>query len=604
MLKNLPIQRKLMVIILLTTIATLLLMRGTLLTCEFLRFEHATTRQLATVGEIIAANSTAALAFANQGDAEETLSALKAERYITAAALYDKDGKLFSKYPADLPDDALPAAPQKDGVQFEHSFLAEFQPVVQGEKRLGTLYLRFDMGTLKHEWLRISISITLAVIAAVILVAYLLSQKLQQHISKPILALAETARAISDQRDYSVRAKKFGADEVGLLTDAFNQMVEQVQKQNRDLLQFAAIVTSSDDAIISKNLDGIITSWNHGAEKLFGYPAPEVIGRPLLILVPPDRADEEPRILAHVAHGESLDHFETVRVKKDGTRIDIAATVSPIRDAHGKVVGISKIARDITERIRVKAEIQKLNLELERRVIERTAQLETANKELEAFSYSVSHDLRAPLRAVNGFAGIVLEQFGPQIPAEAARYLERIRSGGQRMGQLIDDLLEFSRLGRQSMNRHAVDSAKLVQAVLDESAPQREGRPIEIHVRNLPECQGDSALLKQVWTNLISNAIKYTRGREPAVIDIGCDVKDDEEVYFVRDNGAGFEMTYAHKLFGVFQRLHREDQFEGTGVGLAIVQRIVHRHGGRVWAEAELGKGAAFYFTLKEKTKL
>jgi len=229
-------------------------------------------------------------------------------------------------------------------------------------------------------------------------------------------------------------------------------------------------------------------------------------------------------------------------------------------------------------------------------------QLEAANKELESFSYSVSHDLRAPLRAVNGFAGIVLEEFGPQLPAMAQRYLERIRMGGQQMGELIDDLLAFSRLSRQALKRQRVDTTQLVQGVLDDLAAQREGRQLEVQIGTLPHCSGDPALLKQVWINLISNAIKYTRGREPARIEINCEPDHGEDIYFVRDNGTGFDMQYAHKLFGVFQRLHRADEFEGTGVGLAIVQRIIHRHGGRVWAEAHQGQGAIFRFTLgKEK---
>ena len=234
-------------------------------------------------------------------------------------------------------------------------------------------------------------------------------------------------------------------------------------------------------------------------------------------------------------------------------------------------------------------------------VARRTAELEAANRELEAFSYSISHDLRAPLRAINGFAGIVLEDFGPQLPPEARGFLERVRNGGQRMGELIDDLLAFARLSRQPVNRRPVDMTRVMNEAIAELNPQSNGRQIQLRVSTLPACQGDPALLKQACLNLLSNAVKYSRDREPALVEVGSTHEKGADVYFVRDNGVGFDMQYASKLFGVFQRLHRADEFEGTGVGLAIVQRIVHRHGGRVWASAELGRGATFYFTIGEE---
>jgi light-regulated signal transduction histidine kinase (bacteriophytochrome) len=230
---------------------------------------------------------------------------------------------------------------------------------------------------------------------------------------------------------------------------------------------------------------------------------------------------------------------------------------------------------------------------------ERADQLKAANKELEAFSYSVSHDLRAPLRAINGFAGIVLEDFSAQLPEEGHRHLERVRNGGQRMGELIDDLLAFSRLSRQPLDRRRVDTARLVQEVLTELNPLENHRQIELRVGELPFSHGDPALLKQVWVNLLANAFKYSRSRAPAVVEIGCEQKNGEAIFFVRDNGVGFDMQYAGKLFGVFQRLHRPDEFEGTGVGLAIVQRVLHRHGGRAWAESAPDRGATFYFTIE-----
>lgn len=303
-----------------------------------------------------------------------------------------------------------------------------------------------------------------------------------------------------------------------------------------------------------------------------------------------------------VLHGASLRNCEVHIRRKDKNweRIFSYGGMS-IADDDGQKIAFVTIT-DVTERNRAEEEIRKLNTELELRVAARTAELEFANKELESFSYSVSHDLRAPLRAIDGFAQAVMEDYGPTLPPEGQEYLRTICRGAKRMGDLIDDLLAFSRLGRQPLSRLPVDVRDLVSQCLDDLRPAYKDRSIDFQVAVLPPSLGDRALLKQVWINLLSNAIKFTGRRQHASVQIGVQFNDGKVVYFIRDNGAGFDMRYADKLFGVFQRLHRNDEFEGTGVGLAIVQRIVHRHGGRIWAESELDRGATFYFTVEEGT--
>ena len=290
----------------------------------------------------------------------------------------------------------------------------------------------------------------------------------------------------------------------------------------------------------------------------------------------------------------------------------------PVFDAQGKLVYIIHHVEDVTEFVRLKrldGERHRLTAELRSRaekmeaevyaraqeVAETSRLLEQANAELESFSYSVSHDLRAPLRAINGFSLALLEDYGTTLPPDGQALLARVRENTKRMAQLIDDLLVFSRLGRKPLEMGPVDLASLMQSVVEEQRQADPKRAIEVVVHSLPATLGDAGLLRQALSNLIENAFKFTRRQPKARIEIGSRVEGAETVYYVRDNGAGFDMKYATKLFGVFQRLHGESDFEGTGVGLALVQRIVHRHGGRVWAQAAVDQGATFYFTLRAK---
>jgi PAS domain S-box-containing protein len=355
-------------------------------------------------------------------------------------------------------------------------------------------------------------------------------------------------------------------------------------------LQLAAIVESSGDAIIASSLDGRVRSWNKGAERLFGYAAEEVLGQPLSLLLAPGRAaggdDEELALFARVAKGEPVAPFETVRRRKNGSDVDISVTISPIREG-GELVGASMAARDISDWRRAEAE-----------VLRAREAAEAANRELEAFNYSVAHDLRTPLRGIDGFSQILLEDYSGVLDAVGRKHLQRVRDAAQHMGRLIDSLLSLARVTRVNLRSQHVDLSQLARATAERLRESQPDRAVEFLISDGFTEKGDSALLGAAIENLLSNAWKFTRNQPNARIEFGSVQEGGQTAYFVRDNGAGFDMAFASKLFGVFQRLHTTSEFEGTGVGLATVDRILRRHGGRVWAEGKVGEGACFHFTV------
>ncbi|HLU77892.1 MAG TPA: PAS domain S-box protein [Burkholderiales bacterium] len=507
---------------------------------------------------------------------------------------------------------------------------------------------------------------------------------------------------------------------------AFVRDLTERKRAERGLAHLAAIVESSEEAIFSQSLNGIITSWNKGAERLFGYTNEEAIGKHADMLLPPGqtRAQSDPAPLAP----RRVD-VDARRRRKDGSLVDVAVRTSPLLGTDGAVIGVSTIAYDISVRKRERIALQEseqryrslvaamtsvvwtsdgegrfavpqssweaytgqqwpahegwgwsgmlhpsdrlgiaqrwaaaitarriyeegcrvwhartmsyrhvimravpirrddgtvrecigtltdvdaakraedairaLNQELEQRVIARTADLAEANRELEAFSYSVSHDLRAPLRAIEGFTSILLDDYAPRLDEEGTRLMERVISNVQRMDELVTDLLTFSRMSRVPISKRTVAPGQMVREIVAEFVAASPERRFDVRIGTLPPCSADASLLRQVFVNLIANAFKYSADRDPAVITVDC-ISDDDPlkplVYVVRDNGTGFDMRYAAKLFEVFERLHNRQDIEGTGVGLALVRRIVERHGGRVWAESAPQQGASFYFTLE-----
>ena len=482
-MRDWPIKRKLTAILLLISGLVLLLTSAAFVTYEVVTFRQAIRSQLATRSRILAANSTAALAFANEADATEILAALKYDPHMVAAALYTRDGRVLATYPVTASADLVPPAPQPDGYRFEGGRLVGFTPVAQGEnQRLGTLYIASDTKAVSDA-LQLSGVIAIVVLAIAMLAAYALAAKLQGRISEPILALAETATAASTRQDYSLRAPKFGEDELGALTDSFNQMLGRIEEQKRELQQHA-----------------------------------------------------------------------------------------------------TRLEQRVAERTK----------ELERRALE----LQAANSELDAFAYSVSHDLRAPLRSIDGFSQVLLEDYGAGLDEAARDSLQRVRAASQRMATLIDDLLKLARVTRTEMRTERVDLSGIARELVLDIQRTTPDRQVEFAIAPGLEAQGDSRLLRVVLDNLLRNGWKYTGKQPQPRVEFTAMDENGGRVFVIKDNGAGFDMKYADKLFGVFQRLHSTAEFEGTGVGLATVRRIINRHGGRIWAEGIVDQGATFYFTL------
>jgi PAS domain S-box-containing protein len=369
---------------------------------------------------------------------------------------------------------------------------------------------------------------------------------------------------------------------------------ESLRRSEERLRQL--VESATDYAIFSLDPDGYVRSWNRGAERTKGYKAEEIIGQHFSRFYPPEDIERgKPERELEAARTDGRVEDEGWRVRKDGSQFWANVIITALHDEHGQLIGFSKITRDLTERKRAEEQVLALNRELELRNMELVA----VNKELESFSYSVSHDLRAPLRAIDGFSAAVLEDCRDKLDAQARADLERVRAASVRMGELIDNLLKLARTARREMVHEEIDLASLAREItsaLQESSPDRKAT---FAIGSGLTVTGDRGLLRVMLENLLGNAWKFTSKRIEARIEIGRRHINGEAAYFISDNGAGFDMQYADKLFGAFQRLHEEGDFPGTGIGLATAQRIIHRHGGRIWAESAAGQGATFYFVLK-----
>jgi PAS domain S-box-containing protein len=383
---------------------------------------------------------------------------------------------------------------------------------------------------------------------------------------------------------------------------AVRRQVEQELLQSRDELQRevvkrteqASLLNLTHDTIFVRDMSDIISYWNRGAEELYGWRAEEAIGKHSHELLQTDFPIAIEKVYEELLRTGRWEG-ELRKTKADGSSVVVASRWSLSQADQGRAAAILETNNDITERKRRERDIQNLNQELAKR----STELESINRELEAFAYSISHDLRAPLRHMAGYAELLQKKASSVVDEKSNHYMVMILDASKRMGNLIDDLLAFSRIGRAEQKYTLVSLSQLVKEAITEVRQDTEERKIAWKISELPDFHGDRSMLRLVLVNLISNAIKFTRTRPQAEIEIGCsEGSGNDLIVFVRDNGVGFDMKYVNKLFGVFQRLHQSDAFEGTGIGLATVQRIIHRHGGKVWAEGVLDNGATFYFSV------
>ena len=620
-LRDVPLPKKLRLIVLIISSTALLGAFAVFLVYQWVSSYRGRLSQLKVLAEIVAEQSTAALEFDQKEQAKTLLAALRAEPEIVAAALYDKDGRLFAPFQAT--DEKI----RPDGVYPEGGHLLLFHPVKSAGERVGTLYLRSD---LRRQWERLWVNLGTAalVLAAAVLAVLFLSAKLGRWITVPVARLADVVRTVSATKDYAHRAEGEGKDELGLLIAGFNEMLSQIQARDRELAAAREELERrveertrelsrevADRRVAQTSLSeaqqiGHMGSWTWDpatgkvgwSDEMFRIHGllPSGFGGTLddfvKIVHPDDRAAFRAKLEEAVGRRQPFSSDHRI-LRPDGEVRVLQGQGKVILDDAGRPTRAVGVMQDITERRRAEEAIQELNRKLRAGLDE----LAAANKELEGFSYSVSHDLRAPLRAIDGFSRMLAEDYADKLDDNARRYIGVVRSNTQRMGQLIDDLLAFSRMGRSPVRPAPIDMAALARSAFAELRTIDPGRKVDFRLGELPPANGDVAMIRQVFANLLSNALKYSRDRDPAVIELNGRIENGESIYVVRDNGVGFEMEYASKLFGVFQRLHSAKDFEGTGVGLALVQRIVQRHGGRIWGEGRPGQGATFTFTLPRK---
>ena len=619
---RMSIKNKLIVIVMTATLFSLLTMAAALLALDRHSVRSFMHEKFTSLAEIIANNSTAALTFNDVKSARVILQSLKTTEEVRLACIYDANHVGFSEFIGNAVH-RCPEIDSKSETEFREDYLHVYHSVVLDHEIIGTVYLLVSMHELNIRFLQMAgIAVFLVLITGVF--AYFIAHRQQKIISIPILNLARTAKEISQKGNYDIRLIQPSWDEIGELYVAFNGMMEQIKKREEDRDREVALrkesesrvrmlLESTAEAIFGVDSAGRCIFVNPSCLKILGYQNMEqLIGQSMFNIFQYNEnkientklPKQSTEIMEVISTGVGF-HNSDGKIKNNvGDYKSVEYWIYPIKSEKNEVIGAVITFSDITARKEVETKLKNYQDHLEDLVENRTVELKNAYKELEAFSYSVSHDLRAPLRAIDGFSQALAEDYHKNLDDAGRNYLSRVRVAAQRMAQLIDDLLVLSRAMRFEMVRQDIDLSYEVREIIDQLLESDPSRKVELEIEDGIQANGDPTLVRIAIQNLVGNAWKYTSKKSKARIKFGRTLQKGETVYFVEDNGAGFDMRYANKLFHAFQRLHLPEEFPGNGIGLATVHRVIRRHGGKIWAESEVQKGTRFYFTIPPMTVL
>jgi PAS domain S-box-containing protein len=597
--RDIPIKRKLVIIIMLTTTTALLLAGIGIVASDSILFRQYLQRDLSALARIVADNSTASLAFDDPDTAAETLAALRARPNLVTACIYRSDGTMLAKYARPNAPSACPPAGEREELRFGAQDLTVSRAIVLSGRRIGTLVMVFDLDEIAAR-VRLYSGTVLIVLMFSSLIAFLISARLGAIIATPISQLARTTTSVSETSDYSIRAQKLSGDELGVLVDRFNEMLASIQSRENHLRialrdreealrdaekareRFRFMAESMPQKIFTATPSGDVDYFNRQWMEFTGLSFDEINNWGWTQFVHPDDLEENLRGWRQALEAGEPFHFQHRFRRADGDFRWHLSRVHPMRDAAGNISMWIGSSTDIHE--------QK----------EKEEELRRANDDLQQFAYSASHDLQEPIRNVVVYSEIVAKRYHDQLDADGRQFLEFLREGGRRLATLINDLLAYTRAGVVEGNAQTVDSsAVLEQTLANLTEAIRESGATVTHDPLPPVDIGESHL-QLVFQNLLSNAIKY-RTEEAPQIHVSAAQQGNDVVFSVRDNGIGIDPQYKEKIFGVFKRLHRDQKYSGTGIGLAICQRVVERYGGRIWVESTPGRGAAFFFTLPKR---